>query len=269
MVRKKFKMIAVDFDGTLLNDKKQLTKKTIEILRKKREDGYYLIGATARTLNSVKYNVDISLFDYLLLNNGLNIYDVKSNKIIFTESLSYDFCIKIFEILEPAVYKIDFCGIYNYYFYSKLNESKNSDFEIKITKIEDIKNINIARINAFFDNVNYLQEAEKIISRNFQNLNCITMNNKLKNINHLVIMPSKTNKYNSISYLCNKLNLQLSQVIYFGDNLNDKEIIKNAGCGIAMKNASQIIKDSAKYITDYDNNEDGVALFLEKIDKLL
>ena len=213
MVRKKFKMIAVDFDGTLLNDKKQLTKKTIEILRKKREDGYYLIGATARTLNSVKYNVDISLFDYLLLNNGLNIYDVKSNKIIFTESLSYDFCIKIFEILEPAVYKIDFCGIYNYYFYSKLNESKNSDFEIKITKIEDIKNINIARINAFFDNVNYLQEAEKIISRNFQNLNCITMNNKLKNINHLVIMPSKTNKYNSISYLCNKLNIPFTNTV--------------------------------------------------------
>ena len=41
-------------------------------------------------------------------------------------------------------------------------------------------------------------------------------------------------------------------------------MIRNAGVGVAMKNAVQIVKDAADYITEYDNNEDGVAEVIEK-----
>ena len=50
----------------------------------------------------------------------------------------------------------------------------------------------------------------------------------------------------------------------FGDSMNDETMIRLAGYGIAMKNGLQTIKDIAYAVTDYTNNEDGVARFLEK-----
>ena len=50
----------------------------------------------------------------------------------------------------------------------------------------------------------------------------------------------------------------------FGDSMNDETMIRLAGYGIAMKNGLDAIKDIAYAVTDYTNNEDGIAHFLEQ-----
>ena len=50
----------------------------------------------------------------------------------------------------------------------------------------------------------------------------------------------------------------------FGDSMNDETMIRLAGYGIAMKNGLQVIKDHAYAVTDFTNNEDGIARFLEQ-----
>lgn len=72
----KYNIIATDLDGTLLTSNKKITPKTKKVLDMLKESGYFIVGVTARNLSSVKEVVSIKLFDYLILSNGSDIYDV-------------------------------------------------------------------------------------------------------------------------------------------------------------------------------------------------
>ena len=77
------------------------------------------------------------------------------------------------------------------------------------------------------------------------------------------ISSENVNKWNAIEFLIKKEQIKKEEVIAIGDNINDKEMIENAGLGIAMEGSTPIICDSAKYITK-TNDKDGVAVALEK-----
>ena len=63
--------------------------------------------------------------------------------------------------------------------------------------------------------------------------------------------------------LIKELNIKTEETIAIGDNVNDIQMIKNAGLGIAMDNSADYIKQYADYITT-DNNLDGVAEAINK-----
>ena len=71
----KYKIIAMDFDGTLLTDDKKVSHKTEKVLRKLKKEGYYIVGATARTLDGLRDVVPIDMFNYIIINNGVSIYN--------------------------------------------------------------------------------------------------------------------------------------------------------------------------------------------------
>jgi hypothetical protein len=73
------------------------------------------------------------------------------------------------------------------------------------------------------------------------------------------------NKGEGLRRLCTALGIEPSQVVAFGDGDNDLEFIQLAGMGIAMANARQVLKDAADAVTDYSNDEDGVALAVRKL----
>ena len=54
----KIKIIATDFDGTLLNSKKEITKKTREGLESLKKKGYIIIGVTGRILTTGKEDIE-------------------------------------------------------------------------------------------------------------------------------------------------------------------------------------------------------------------
>lgn len=72
------------------------------------------------------------------------------------------------------------------------------------------------------------------------------------------------NKYNAIKNIAFLESIPLCDVLAFGDNNNDYEMLKNLGKGVLMKNANEFLKiNLAKNeITRFSNNEDGVARFL-------
>ena len=71
-------------------------------------------------------------------------------------------------------------------------------------------------------------------------------------------------KGKAIIKLTSELNIQLDEVICFGDSMNDKTMFDVLNNTVAMKNASENLKKIAKYTTEYTNDEDGVAKFIEK-----
>ena len=76
----KYKVISTDFDGTLLTSDKKVTDRVQNILLKYKEQGYLIVGITARNLSSVKSVCNIKLFNYLILNNGAFIYDTEKEQ---------------------------------------------------------------------------------------------------------------------------------------------------------------------------------------------
>ena len=77
------------------------------------------------------------------------------------------------------------------------------------------------------------------------------------------ITNNNVNKWSAIEFLINKLHIAKEDVIAIGDNVNDKEMIENAGLGVAMGNSSPDMKAIADVVVG-DNNSEGVAEVIEK-----
>lgn len=75
----RYKIVATDFDGTLLTSSKTISNVNKEALKKCKNNGFILVGITARNLSSIKSVCDVSMFDYLVINNGTYIYDVEND----------------------------------------------------------------------------------------------------------------------------------------------------------------------------------------------
>ena len=74
----------------------------------------------------------------------------------------------------------------------------------------------------------------------------------------------KADKGNALKAYCKENELNLKEVAAFGDMSNDNELLIAAGTGVAMINGSFDCKNCADYITEYDNNQDGCARFIEE-----
>ena len=80
--------------------------------------------------------------------------------------------------------------------------------------------------------------------------------------NYLEILPAGITKGDGVADLIASLGYSPDEVVAFGDNQNDREMIKLAGWGVAMGNASDELKRVANYVAP-TNGEDGVAHVLE------
>ena len=72
-------------------------------------------------------------------------------------------------------------------------------------------------------------------------------------------------KVKAIELLLNKLDIDKENTIAIGDGDNDIEMLEYVGCGVAMKNSPDIVKEKADIVTEYSNNEDGVYYIIEKL----
>ena len=79
------------------------------------------------------------------------------------------------------------------------------------------------------------------------------------------IMNPQGSKWKSILEYSNSRGIKPEEIIAFGDDNNDIEMIVNAGLGVAMKNGSSLIKEVADNISEKDNEDSGVAFELKKI----
>ena len=77
------------------------------------------------------------------------------------------------------------------------------------------------------------------------------------------IMNQNADKWNAVKFLADKFKIKENEIITIGDNVNDEQMLKNAGLGVAMGNSAPYIQEMAKEVT-LDNNSGGVAHIVEK-----
>lgn len=266
-------LFVTDLDGTLINSKRKVPKKSLEILNKLIEKGVNFTVATARTpATAVEILQDLNLKLPVALMNGVLIYDTKELKYIDIKGIEKEAVNKVLDIFKeynknPLVYGVkdnhlwvyhkEFENIYEYNFYKERADKKLKTF----VKVEDyngsLSDSNVINFVAF-DNY----EKIKAIAEKIKCIEGITVNyykDVYEDCYFLEAYSSEASKANGIKYLSKYI--EYSKVICFGDNLNDIPMFELADEAYATANAAEEIK---KIATDVIGSceEDGVAEFL-------
>lgn len=266
------KLLAIDMDGTLLNEEKHIDTPQKEAVQKAIEAGIKVVLCTGRPLFGVlpvygeleleKYNLD----EYVILNNGCSLrkttnWELLDNKKITREDVIYLDKLRKGYNLDLTVSNDDD------YFVVGDKANKYTIEDGKLVYV-DIKPISLEEATSgkhtFFKSM-YLGEEEEI--QRFKNDNENLLKDKydavLSQIHIFEMLPFGTNKAAALKELAEKLGIKREEIMTIGDGNNDVEMLEFAGIGIAMGNGTESAKKAANYVTDTNENH-GVAKAIEK-----
>lgn len=266
-----YKIIFIDIDGTLRNDKKEITEKTKEAIYKAKEKGIYVVICSGRPR---KYVEDVSkkalASSYVVGCNGGEIYDYKEEKTIYINALENEEVVALWHMAER--YDVQLIMISK----GKRIVRKQTDDNTDILLEEPIENFVINNpITQCVCSSSELEKIQKIKEetndiKNIEivNLSKCLVNDKLPKEKpfFLDITCKGTSKGNAIKKLCKYLKIDLKDSVAIGDSYNDVTMFEVVGHSVAMGNAPEDIKKIVDEITD-TNNKDGVAKFVENLNK--
>lgn len=258
------KLLAIDLDGTLLNDSVEISKGNLESLKKAAKNNITIAIVTGRELFSALSILSIieknDFYYYLICYNGALIIDLKSNEEIFLQNMSnkdvqriVDFCIK--EKLPIHIFGETYWGV------TGINQSvenymKLYDVETNIVNdASEIKDIDVINLVA-------VEEVDRV--GQFIVENNINASFTYSTPNTVDIMDKSVTKGNGLKMLAEKLNFDKTEIISIGNYYNDIDMFKVSDIGIAIQNSPDEVKQYADYVTKNSNNDDGVKEAIEK-----
>ena len=264
----KYKMIVLDLDGTLTNEKKKITPKTKEALMRAQENGIkvvlasgrptYGITAIAEELNLKKYG------GYILAFNGGKIISCKDMNVVFEQILDENLVPKLYESATN-----NDMPILTYQGESIATTSKDDKYvsyeafinQMPVVQYDDFMGQIVYPINKclIVGDPTPLHQLELKLAKELEG----KMNVYRSAAFFLECVPLGIDKAKSLDRLIKTLDIKREEIIACGDGYNDLSMIEFAGLGVAMANASKDIQDKADFIT-YSNEEDGVAHVVDK-----
>ncbi len=248
---KNIKAIILDLDGTLLDDNKKISDKTIEFLIQIRRD-IKIIPASARQFCTIKpYLEKLDLLNddnYTICFNGSLVVSNKEDE-LFSSYIDKNVVVEIDDFILDN--NID----WTYYLYdNRLLRKDISDIKEFVNKNNIYKIVGIS--------------TPEVIDKIRNNLpKCILDNLEITSseLNRIEFVNKGMTKVKAIELLLNKIDIDKENVVAIGDGDNDIDMIKYVGCGIAMLNSPKIVKENADIVTKYSNNEDGVYYAIKEI----
>lgn len=262
-------LIACDIDGTLLNSKGELQEEIVTTLRKVSDLGHIVVIATGRPLGGcIHIYKEVGVERPIITDNGGSIdfpghiefarqrtyIPIKIMKTLFEYSKEH--ISSAFFSIEDTVYAYKYDKNLERYF-SGLNsgnliEGEFTDFDVEPTgMIMVIKN-------------NFRDKFESWI--NFQYPETLSFRQWGSDERDTIyeVYLKHTSKASALKYLINYYSIDPKNTIAFGDGYNDIEMIRDMSFGIAMKNGVDALKDVAYQVTDYSNDDAGVAKYLKR-----
>lgn len=276
-----YKLIAVDLDGTLLNDDKIIPEENLTVMRELISRGYDVVIATGRRYWEAKKLIEVIGKPLVILaNNGNIVRDVERDRLLIKKYLNIeDFKELIKESQKRGLYPLVFVDDYENGIDVVVEAGKANEFHnIYISRAKDrykavedflkMEDANILSV-AYAGNKKDMVSLYDYINERYPH---IYKSHLMEQINVaealLEIMNPLGDKWLSLLEYAKEKGIDQSEIIAIGDDNNDKEMVKNAGCGIAMKNGSELVKQVADIVTEKDNNESGVAFELRRLLKL-
>ncbi|MDS0525806.1 Cof-type HAD-IIB family hydrolase [Clostridium sp. SHJSY1] len=272
------RVIIMDVDGTLTNNKKVITKKTKDALIKAQDNGAILILASGRpTSGLMDFARELKMdknHGLLVSFNGAKVVDCETNKVLFNETMSVEQGQAVLEYMKkfdvkPMIDKGDYMyvnDVFNnqiHYNDTLINiiqyESRGGKF--KLCEKDDLASFADYPLNKILTagDPEYLQEHYKEMMEPFKDsLSCM-----FTAPFYFEFTAKGIDKAKALDTILIPMGYKKEEMIAFGDGHNDASMVKYAGIGVAMANAVDDLKAVANEIT-LSNEEDGIAYTLSK-----
>lgn len=245
------KLIISDVDGTLIGDDRKITEEidTLATLLKKHDIQFSIAsgrilsridelvdklkittpvigcnGASARQGDTYLWN---DFMDPMQLKKAVLLADAADMSIIFTDGVHE----KVYRNNEWIQDLID-----RYNRYDGIYQPTDQEWEtLKVQKLLIVDQHRSGKMSTIFNELDQYQDAISYVSYEGHSAD---------------IMPTHCNKGYAIKRLAEALNLDLSEIMAIGDHNNDLEMIKLAGIGVAVGNATEELKNAADYVCE-------------------
>ncbi len=286
-----YKLVAIDLDGTMLNQYGIVTEKTKKAIQNVIQKGTEIVIASGRPIDSIKTIAkEIGSEKYFIAGNGALIYDIQKDEIIYDKFLSKQKVLEIIKICEENsisynVYTdqtiLATALKYNVLYYQKENLKKEESKQTKISIIENMYEYVKERKEEKFLKITICDESQAVFQSIIRKLRKIE-GIEVLDVSHMSrktikqgteeimveyyyteITMKNVDKWEALKHLIEKLGISKEEVMAIGDNVNDKKMIQEAGLGVIMEGSTPEVTKIADYIT-LSNKEDGVANVLEK-----
>lgn len=261
-------LFCTDLDGTLYKNDKTISQENKDAIEYFKGNGGYFSFITGRLHY---YSKDV--YDIVNPNapfgciNGGGVYDGASKKYIFTKEVSFE-ALELVSYIEEKLPNVglQICGFENTYF------AKENDITIRFREITGLENIacDYKTFNLPIGKIIFCTGIEEEILLIEKLLKSHKLAHKFDFIRSertlYEILPKGVNKALAFKNLANYLKVDFGKTIAIGDYDNDASMLKFAGLGVAVANASALAKESADLVT-VSNEENAIAKIIYDLDK--
>lgn len=266
------KLIALDLDGTLFNSQSQISAHNIDTIKKANEAGATVVISTGRPYSGLPFEqLKGSGIRFAITTNGSAIYEIESGKCLFEEAMDEEIILPILDFLLTKDIHMDaFIGGKGYTPVQcvaagqKLANPPALKHYILNTRVrvdnlplfihENQLKVQKMTLN-FYPEGDIFKDREEVRKYLESNPAVTTVSG---GYNNLEFTRADVNKGVGLQKMAQLLDIPVAQTMAVGDTENDLAIIRAAGFGVAMGNATAAVKSAADYITT-SNDEDGVA----------
>lgn len=271
------KLIAFDLDGTLLDGRKNIPGENLRALKAASQAGVLLVPATGRIYTGVPEILrQLPGARYFITINGAYAYDAVDDRNLYASELSVDTCLRLIDYMDrlPVIYD---CYQDNWGFISRDMFEMAGDYipdpgimkmmrELR-TPVDSLaetlrqKDRPVQKMQMHFQDMTERERQLKLVAELFPET---AISSSLPW--NIEINSAGATKGQALKALCSALDIDLRDVLAFGDGTNDLDMIRTAGTGIAMGNAAEEVKAAADWVAP--SNEDcgvaaGIRRFIE------
>jgi Cof subfamily protein (haloacid dehalogenase superfamily) len=265
-----YKLMAIDIDGTLMNDRKEITKEVNDAIQAAKAKGVKVVICTGRPIVGVQSILkELKLTDeedYVITFNGALVQNTYNKDVESQITLTYENLKELYELSQKIDSPLQFFDTENLYTPNKVinrytvHEAHINQIPIHYRPIDEVPTDMLIPKVMFIDEPERLNQIIANIPESFWDKYTFVKSTPF----FLEILDPSVSKGNAVKLLAEKLSIKQEEVICIGDGENDLSMIEYAGCGVAMANAESVVKEAAQFHT-LSNNEHGVAYAIEKL----
>ncbi len=285
MTKPKYKLIASDLDGTLLNDELTISERNIAAIKAYCEAGGIFTISTGRSPEATKRYAQVIGLDKsgvdMVCNIGSMIVNAKTMEVKSVAAVDNAVAKSLIEYGEPRstyaqVYELSGLKIKERTFKTDAYcRSVGAEAEIvgDLKQYVDDKKRTVIKVLLIVDQRN-VGEIMRDLKQKFGNLNFVQSTAPLlQNLKEegedfqptmIECFSNEADKGLAVKAVAKSYGIDMKDVAVFGDSYNDISMIETAGFGVAMGNAQDAVKKSADYVADTNNN-DGLAKVIETV----
>jgi Cof subfamily protein (haloacid dehalogenase superfamily) len=264
------RLIATDLDGTLLDSSSAVSPRTRAALDAARARGIHVVPVTARQPIGLRaIAADAAFDDWALCSNGAYAVHLTEGRMLFAEELPAATIRTLAEALRASIPGLLFASVreggetfvaqQGYAEIADLSDHKRDPKTMGGVPLEQVLSAPSLKFV-----IRHPELAPAALFDTLRSLGLTGFEATLSGAPFVEVMAEGVTKATGLARLCAHLGIDRADVVAFGDALNDVEMLRWAGHGVAMADAAPVVQDAADETT-VSNDEDGVARVIERL----